>query len=203
MKHLLLGAAALLMCSGCLSAYSDGPEYASASPPSGFAVVHIYRPHKSFGALQMIEASQPGRVVILPSGGFATFVVPAGQVQLKSAINTWSEISALYLPGVATGISGSSYNKATETPVAIDAKPGAVYFIRTEFTSREEAPSAELVDTETGSDEIDGLHLAAGGRGRYPVTPWVDAKPEAPPPAPAEAPAAEVAPGPAPLPASP
>jgi hypothetical protein len=84
MKHLLLGAAALLMCSGCLSAYSDGPEYASASPPSGFAVVHIYRPHKSFGALQMIEASQPGRVVILPSGGFATLNLKGGTIDVGS-----------------------------------------------------------------------------------------------------------------------
>ncbi len=174
---LFLGAALMLGATGCMSHYSGGPPYADVRPPVGYAVVHVYRPKKAWGAMQMIEASQPGRVAVLASGAYATFVVPAGRVTMKAAINTWSQVIVSYAPGAVSGFTASSEAKATETPVSIDAKNGGVYFIRTEFTSFKEAPSATLVDSGTGESDISELHLAAGGRGRYPVTPWVDAAP--------------------------
>jgi hypothetical protein len=173
----IAGAVATLACNGCMSHYSGGPSYARVTPPTGYAAVHVYRPKKGWGALQMIEASQPGRVAVLPSGAYATFVVPAGHVTMKSAINTWSQMIAVYAPGAVSGTAISSKTKVTETPVSFDVSSRGVYFIRTEFTSFEEAPSATLVDASTGEGDISGLHLAAGGRGRYPVTPWVDAAP--------------------------
>lgn len=190
MKRLVaaIGGAALVASTGCFSHYSGGPSYANVTPPSGYAVVHVYRPKKSWGALQMIEASQPGRVAVLPSGGYATFVVPVGPVTIKSAINTWSQIIVMYAPGVANGVAESAEAKATETPVSIDATNAGVYFVRTEFTSFKEAPSAVLVDSKTGASEIDGLHLAAGGRGRYPVTPWTNSPPATSTAPPADAP---------------
>lgn len=151
---------------GCFSHYSDGPEFAPVTVPAGYGVVHVYRPKKATGAAQMIEVSQPGRLAVLPSGGFATFVVPVGRVELHSSINVWNTMIVTTIPGVAFSSQSAS---ATLTKVPIDVADGKTYYVRTEFDGFKEAPSAVVVGTEEGESDIEDLHMAAGGRGRYPV----------------------------------
>ena len=90
---------------------------------------------------------------------------------ITSAINTWAQLTVTSAAESAATVMGPQ-TLHTETAVVIDARPGEVYFLRTEFTAPKQAPAAKLVTAADGARDIAGLHLAAGGRGRYPVNPW-------------------------------
>ncbi len=170
LKRCLLAAllALSIASSGCVSHYSDGPEFRSVRPPQGLAVVYVYRPKQQWGMLSFIDAFVYGRHVSLCSGSFAAFVVPPGP--LRADIRILAFASAILVNGfgttaVATRVDASD----VMTPIPIDVRPGETYFIKTEFSALGDPPDAELVSPSDGLDDIDGLSLIPGGRGRWPV----------------------------------
>ncbi len=164
-----MGALVCVMSStACVSQYSQGPRYERVAPPEGQSVVHVYRPQKSWGAASSIDVFLYGRHVSLCSGSYATFIVPPGSHTVDVAILAFGTVILMNGLGF-TGIASSATEANARAPVPIEVTPGESAFVKVEFTSAGEPPKSTWVKGKDGPDEISGLHLIPGGRGRWPV----------------------------------
>ncbi len=167
-QNLALLALTAALASGCVSQYSQGPRFAPVTVPPELGVVHVYRPQSSWGAATDINVYLHGRAVALCSGSFATIVVPPGKHTVQVSIYSFTNLVIMNGMGF-TGVAASSTEANVHTPVEVEVTPGQAVYVKVEFASREEPPAAVAVSAADGLDDLDGLHMIPGGRGRWPV----------------------------------
>jgi hypothetical protein len=131
-----------------LTSCATGPKFTSAPPPpSGKALIYVYRKGSIVGAAGYSRIYVNGELQgSLSNGGYETCNVPEGTVSFSTLCRAiWA------LPGIAAL---TRLQQEQNERLRFQAEAGKTYYIKWSIGDK-----MKLVDTETGSKDIEGLHL--------------------------------------------
>lgn len=130
---------------GVAACGARGKPFAAATPPTNHALIHVYRPQRGVGGANRWYLSANGRrLTTITNGGYFTYEAEPGNVTFGAKLRPSPAI--LYLDWFIALV----LREEELITITVEANQG--YFVRFNI-----GPTMELVDTQTGEDEIRDL----------------------------------------------